>query len=89
MPLEVDAAYLNIRIGKDEREAWRHEADGRGVTLSDLVRDAVREKLAETSDTAEPPESQPARTGLGHLPMCACAFCEIQRMTESLRSSSG
>ena len=47
MPIEADAAYVGIRLAKEERVSWRLAAQKRGLRLSSMIRLAVEEFLAE------------------------------------------
>lgn len=37
---------INLRVWRDERRKWQAEAKARGVSMSDLIRDAVNEEIA-------------------------------------------
>lgn len=36
---------MSLRLPDEQKERWEQEADERGVSLSDLIRDAVEESI--------------------------------------------
>ena len=45
---------LGVRISKEEKEALQKEADKRGLTLSDLVKEMIPKVITKKVDTSSP-----------------------------------
>jgi len=43
-------ATLGIRISKEEKEALQNEADKRGLTLSDVIKEMISERITKKVD---------------------------------------
>lgn len=50
---------LGLRISKEEKEALQNEADDRGLTLSDVVKEMISERITKKVDTSSPGKNSP------------------------------
>jgi len=56
-----NTATLGIRILKEEKEALQNEADKRGLTLSNVIKEMISERITKKVDTSSPGKNSPGK----------------------------